>query len=243
MKNMFKKALQHRKYRDKMETKGIGIPVVVGIIVVIAVVVAAALLLSGGAGTPISPPTGALTFDDFDDATLGSNLPDTSAGMMSPGGSYDPTFEFVPVGDGYALKLTFDFPSGTWCGYWSFLRPDEDPSTTPIEVFTGYNLSSYTTLKMAVRGAPVGDTKVRFKIEITDTVFDTSSENAFLATQNHRGTVSAEAGTSWQELNIPLSQFTSSGPALDLSDVRQLNIVFDAIPREGSLYIDWIVFA
>ena len=240
---MFKKVLPHIEHGDKMETKGIGIPVVVGIIVVIAVVAAAALLLSDSGGNPIPTPTGALIFDDFDDVTLGSNLANTSAGMMSGTGTYDPDFEFVPVDDGYALKMTFDFPSGEWCGYWSFMRPDENPATPLIEVTTGYDLSTYTTLKMAVRGEPVGDSKVRFKTEITDTIFDTSSENAFLATQNHRGTVLAEAGTSWEELDIPITQFTSSGPDLDMSDVRQLNIVFDSIPREGTLYIDWIAFA
>ncbi|HDI12994.1 MAG TPA: hypothetical protein ENF64_02645 [Hadesarchaea archaeon] len=228
-----------------METKSLGLPVVVGIIVVIAVVAATALLLSGGGpsgGAPILPTEGALIFDDFDDATLGSNFANTSAGMMSGTGTYDPEFEFVPVGDGYALKMMFDFPSGEWCGYWSFMRPDENPITPDIEVTTGYDLSDYTTLKMAVKGEPAEGTKVRFKIEMTDTVFDTSSENAFLETQNHRGTVSAEAGTSWEVVEIPLTQFTSSGPDLDMSDVRQMNIVFDSVPREGTLYIDWIAF-
>jgi len=93
-----------------------------------------------------------------------------------------------------------------------------------------------------VKGEPAEGTKVRFKIEITDTVFDTSSENALLETQKHRGTVSAEAGTSWEVVEIPLTQFTSSGPDLDMSDVRQMNIVFDSVPREGTLYIDWIAF-
>lgn len=220
-------------------------PIVVGIIVVIAVIAAAALLLSGGGeGTPITPPEGALMFDDFDDVTLGSNFPNTSAGMMAGTATYDPTFEFVQVDSGSALKMTFDFPANEWCGYWSFLRPDENADTeNVIEVSVGYDLSSYTTLKMAVRGEPVGDSVVRFKIEITDTVFDTSSEESFTATQNHRGTVSTEAGTSWEEISIPLSQFTSSGPDLDLGDVRQLNLVFDTTPREGSLYIDWIAFA
>lgn len=225
-----------------MDEKGISAWIVVGVIVVAAVAIVVVLFSSRGSETLIGAPASALMFDDFDDTTLGPSFPNTSAGMMSGNGSDDPEFEFVQVGSGYALKLMFDFPATNWCGYWSFLRPDENPATPGIEVSAGYDLSSYTTLKMAVKGESVGDSAVRFKIEMTDTVFNTGSEENFLATQNHRGTISTDAGKSWEEISIPLSQFTASGPSLNLNDVRQINIVFDQAPREGSLYIDWIAF-
>ncbi len=269
-----------------METRGLGLPAVVGIIVVIAVVAATVLLLSGGApgvGAPISTPEGALIFDDFDDQSLGSNFSNTSAGMM---GGYPPdlnNFEFVQVGEGSALKFTVDVPQGAWSGYWSFMVPG-DISTEPISVSigNGYDVSGRSELRMAVRA----DGQMQFKIELQDTlqfsdaqaaqlVFtQSSSTNAQQAygktpaqlaeelfgvapenigtlsnedvhnnTLSHNASVHRNVGTTWEEITIPLSEFTS-GSNLNLSDLRQLNIIFEGGTAgvSGSLYIDWIAF-
>lgn len=170
-----------------------------------------------------------LIYDDFNDEELDTNLGGL-AGSMSPGADYDPVVDFTSnASEGtYALSLTYDFPSGQWCGYWSFFSIDE----------SGYDVSSYDSLKFYLKGASGGE---KFKIEVTDTVFDSSSQESYLATQSHKAQVYVQATTSWQDVEILLSEFTASTD-LDLTDVRQINIVFDKPPRSGTVYIDQIRF-
>jgi len=150
------------------------------IIVVVVIAAAVALILLGGSGdggTPIEIPSGAMTFDDFDDMSLGG-LPGTSAGMM---GGYPPDsgpeyFGFEPVGEGYALKLVVDVPANSWSGYWSFAVPG-DISQDPIilvKIGGGRDVSSYSKLCLAARAT----TDMRIKIELQDTLQHSDSTKA-----------------------------------------------------------------
>lgn|GEM_PF-2132512 len=176
-----------------------------------------------------------LIYDDFNDGELGTNLGGL-AGPMSPAPSYDPVVDFTSAAaeGAYALSLTYNLPPGQWCGYWSFAN-DADPNDVVNETI---DVSSYTTLKFYLKGASGGE---KFKIEITDSIFDPSSQESYLATQNHKAQVYVQATASWQEVEIPLTDFTVHTD-LDLSDLRQINIVFDKTPRSGTVYIDKIRF-
>ncbi|RLG56894.1 MAG: hypothetical protein DRN83_03065 [Hadesarchaea archaeon] len=174
----------------------------------------------GAPGATANPA--ALVYDDFNDGTLGTNL-GGAAGAMSYDGSHDPEVDFTTdAAEGaYALSIDYNFPDGQWCGYWSFFHSDE----------SALDLSSYTDLRMRVKGASGGE---KFKVELQDT------------NNNGRGVYVTvvpgfESGlsTSWQTLVIPLYNF---GPVVDLSKVKQVNIVFDLSPTVGTVYVDEIKF-
>jgi hypothetical protein len=163
----------------------------------------------------LNTPLVSLLFDNFNCGTTPNDL-GGNAGRMSAGGNYDPTitYDSANAKEGvYGLSIAYDFPSGEWCGYWSFMRSDE----------SGYDLSGYQNLKFWVKGATGGET---FKIEIADTKGNKPSVEVTGVT------------TSYQEVTIPLTDFTG----LDTTAVKQVNIVFDEAPRAGNVYIDNIRF-
>ncbi|HDI12957.1 MAG TPA: hypothetical protein ENF64_02450 [Hadesarchaea archaeon] len=176
-----------------------------------------------------------LVYDDFNDGKLGTNLGGLS-GPMSPDGFYDPVIDFTPsAAEGaYALSLTYDFLPGQWCGYWSYAN-DPNPEDDVDETL---DVSGYSALKFYLKGAEGGE---KFKIEVTDSVFDSSSEKSYLATQDHKAQVYVQATASWQEVEIPLSDLTEH-TNLDLANLRQINIVFDKSPRSGTIYLDMMRF-
>jgi len=169
----------------------------------------------------LNTPSVSLLFDNFNCGSPPNDL-GGSAGAMS-GGNYDPTvtYDSANAKEGvYALSIAYDFPSGEWSGYWSFLRNDE----------SGYDLSGYQNLKFWVKGAAGGE---RFKIAIADTG-DTPGSEPWVQVTDYIGGVT----TAYQQVTIRLTDFTG----LDTSAVRQVNIVFDQTPRAGKVYIDNIRF-
>lgn len=176
------------------------------------------LVSMGGAGAST------LTYDDFNDGALGTNL-GGGAGMMSYDGAHDPTFAFTSGADvyegAYALSLTYDFPAGNWCGYWSFFYADE----------SGYDVGGYTALQMWVKGASGGE---KFKVELKDTANNMGA--VYITTI---GGFSGGLSTGWEKLSIPLTEFSG----VDLTKLKQINIVFDEAPRSGTVFIDLIEFA
>ncbi len=181
-----------------------------------AALVAAVLLLS--AITVVHAAE--VVYDDFNDEALGTNL-GGAAGTMSYDGNHDPQVNFVQGYEGKALALAYNIPTGQWCGYWSFFRSDEG----------GYDLRGYTDLQMWVRGASGGET---FKVEMKDTSNKYRAIYITLAGGFENG-----AGTSWRKLVIPLYNFA---PIVDLGNVKQMNVVFDRAPWQGTVYLDKIVF-
>ncbi|MQY53527.1 MAG: hypothetical protein GH154_03920, partial [Firmicutes bacterium] len=166
----------------------------------------------------LNTPSVGLLFDNFNCGSPPNDL-GGNGGAMSPSGNYDPsiTYDSGNAKEGvYALSITYDFPSGQWSGYWSFMRSDE----------SGYDLSGYQNLKFWVKGATGGE---KFKVEIADTG-DTPGSEPWVQV----GSVT----TAYQQVTIPLADFTG----LDTSAVRQVNIVFDQTPRSGKVYIDNIRF-
>jgi len=170
----------------------------------------------------LNTPSVSLLLDNFNCGTPPNDL-GGNAGAMSPGGNYDPsiTYDSGNAKEGvYALSITYDFPSGQWSGYWSFMRSDE----------SGYDLSGYQNLKFWVKGATGGE---KFKVEIADTGDTLGTEPEVQVTS-----YIASVTTAYQQVTIPLADFTG----LDTSAVRQVNIVFDQTPRAGKVYIDTIRF-
>ncbi|MEM2679212.1 MAG: cohesin domain-containing protein [Candidatus Hadarchaeales archaeon] len=161
-----------------------------------------------------------LIYDDFNDETLGTNT-GGAAGAMSYDGNHDPTISFVQGYEGRALALTYNLPQNQWAGYWSFFQSDEG----------GYDLRGYTDLQMWVRGASGGEI---FKVEMKDTNNRYRAIYVTLVPGFESG-----ATTSWQKLVIPLYNFAS---VMDLGNVKQLNIVFDRAPWQGTVHLDKITF-
>ena len=208
-----------------MRGRGLGtIPILIIAGVVIAVIAGYFLLLGGGegnhggGGSPISPE---LIYDDFNDGTAGTNV-GGGAGAMSPDGAYDPTISFTADAyeGNYALSIQYEFPSGQWCGYWSFFRSDQG----------GYDLSDYSSLVFWAKGASGGE---KFKIEVKDAEGGVSYKYVTIA------------GTEWEQVVVPFSDFEQvpwePAPA-DFSKLSQVNIVFDTPPLSGTVYLDQIGF-
>ena len=178
-----------------------------------------------------------LVYDDFNDGNLGTNT-GGGCGAMSPGGLYDPIMRFeTDAREGpYSLSLTYNFPQGQWCGYWSAFRAGQ----------TAYDVSSYDCIEMWVKGENGGE---KFKVELADVDFN--PEN-YLETQYHKmairivdspdGAFQLGLSTQWKKLSLPLSAFMASPSQIDLSRLKQVNIVFDEYPRSGKIYIDAIKF-
>ncbi len=164
---------------------------------------------------PPLPLPGQIVFDDFNDGILGSNLGGT-AGAMSDDGRYDPELEFDQYNQKegkFALKISYNFPSGKWCGYWSFTNGEEASS---------YDVSDRTDIRLWVKGAVGGET---FKVELKDKY------------DNQWG-VKVSASSSYKEIVIPLANFIG----VDMSKLKLVSIVFDSAPRSGAIYIDYIRF-
>jgi hypothetical protein len=161
-----------------------------------------------------------LLLDNFNCGTPPNDL-GGDAGRMSAGGNYDPTitYDSANAKEGvYGLSIAYDFPSGEWCGYWSFMRSDE----------SGYDLRGYQNLKFWVKGANGEET---FKIAMADT----AGSEPWVQVTNYIGSVT----TDYQEVKIPLGNFAG----LATSAVKQVNIIFDQSPNSGTVYIDDIRFA
>lgn len=161
-----------------------------------------------------------LVYDDFNDGTLGTNT-GGAAGCMSYDGNHDPQVRFVQGYEGNALELSYNFPEGGWCGYWSFLHSDG----------SGQDLSGYTDLQMWVKGASGGEV---FKVELKDSGGNYRAIYATLV----RGFESGAPAT-WTKLTIPLYNFAG---VVDLTSIKQVNIVFDRPPRQGTVLLDRIAF-
>lgn len=186
----------------------------------IALVTLAALFVVVGTEGVMANPA-EVVYDDFNDGVLGTNL-GGAAGAMSYDGAHDPTVDFnTNAQEGaYALSLSYNFPENQWCGYWSFFQADEG----------GYDVSAYTDIRMWVRGAIGGE---KFKVELKDTANNMRAVYITLVPGFESG-----ATTSWQELVMPLYNFAG----VDMSQLKQMNIVFDVAPYTRTVYIDNIVF-
>ncbi|MEM2878774.1 MAG: PKD domain-containing protein [Candidatus Hadarchaeales archaeon] len=151
--------------------------------------------------------------------------PDTNS---DGAGDYDPTLTFSTdkYEGNYALSISYSFPSGQWCGYWSYAN-DIDPAAQPNSTI---DVSGYNELRMYARGTSGNE---QMKIEINSS----SSEVSY--------TYVTVPGTSWGEIVVPLSSFSKVpwvAAPVDLSRLRQINIVFDRSPYSSTVYLDYIRF-
>jgi len=129
------------------------------------------------------------------------------------------TVEKVEEGSFLGGKAT-----GTWVGYWTFLREDQ----------SGYDVSGYGSLSLRLKG----DGGEKFKIELADTQFDPNNPTTY----NHKGEVNVgPLDSDFSTITIPLENFTH-GNSLNLMDLKQVNILFNQDPRFGTLYVDEISF-
>jgi hypothetical protein len=158
--------------------------------------------------------------DNFDFGT--TNCLGGSAGPMS-GASNDPTVSYDSDNayQGiYALKIEYD-TNAAWCGYYIHLTTSNNTGNKDI---TGY---SY--LKFRVKSDVSGN---KFNIQMSTA--GSSGPNYPVSLTSY---LPAGASTSYQEVTIPLTDFTG----LSLWDrVRQFNIVFEPSlsPKTGAVYID-----
>ncbi|MEM2878540.1 MAG: CIA30 family protein [Candidatus Hadarchaeales archaeon] len=192
--------------------KGMSTIILVAAVVIVVFVVAIGYFLT------VQPGGGkSLKFADFESAgtSQGGNR-----GIM-------PSEDLISEEDvsggysGKALKLTYSFADGEWCGYWMFFNASE----------SAVDVSEYSHIKMWVKGASGNEI---FKLELQDTS----------GGQSYKTGISVP-GTSWSEISIPLSEFTKvpwAESAADLSKLKQVNIVFDVAPRSGTAYFDEIRF-
>jgi len=195
-----------------MSRKESGISAVIVVAVVVIVVFAALAIYFWF----LSPGSNVFTFADFD---APGTRPGGNRGIM-------PSADLISEQDvdggvsGKALCLNYSFSEGEWCGYWMNFCADE----------SGYDVSAYRYIKMWVKGATGNE---RFKVELKDDSDGTSY------------TYVGVEGTEYREVTIDLSSFEKvpwvEAPA-NLSSLKQVNIVFDTAPTQGTVYIDEIRF-
>ncbi|MFH1368684.1 MAG: carbohydrate binding domain-containing protein [Elusimicrobiota bacterium] len=170
--------------------------------------------VSGGGGSSSS-----LTLADYESGVFSPNNLGGTDGTMSGDGAHDPVATITttnPQEGINALSLVYtNTADSTWSGIYQFMSATSG----------GYlDASSYDTVKIWVRGASGGET---FDIEMQD-----GSINAAVSLTSISG-FSGGLTTGWQEVSIPLSNFTG----LNVAHVTQMNIVFKALGT-GTVYFD-----
>ncbi len=169
---------------------------------------------------PVRAQAVELVYDNFNDGVLGPNL-GGQAGVMSHDGRHDPVISFNSPNayeGASGLKVEYNVPSGQWSGYWSKLSSSR-------------NVTSYTDLRVWVKGSLGGE---KFKIELADNLGNKHSVQVAICSGFENG-----ATTAYQEVVIPLATFTG----VNLTKLKEVNIVFDCTPYSGTVYIDKIVFS
>jgi len=186
--------------------------------------------------TPQNDNNGALSIDETELTKLNNSnsflissfnygVPPNEAGgnegTMSPSGDYDPTISYLTDSyEGqYSLSLGYDFPGWAWCGYWIFLSSGNENGV--------FDVSSYNYLNFFTKADSTGK---KYKIEIVDS----SDTKQKIQITDYL----SEVTTYFQELKIPTTAFAS----VDLSSIKQVNIIFDQSPTTGTVYIDWLRF-
>jgi len=166
-------------------------------------------------------------------------------GPMSPNGEYNPVptrqqassgniYDRIFTSD-YCLRLSYDFPADNWCGLWMFAN-DDNPDDGIRETM---DASMYTDIRMLVRNAPYTPAGPEppppspptpppsdaMKVELKDALGGTHAVYLYMC----RG-FEYEVPENWTEAVIPLSTFTG----VDLTRLRQVNLVFDLPGGQGS---------
>jgi len=175
--------------------------------------------ISGGSGgTSIS-----LVFANYESGLVSPINLGGAVGGMSPDGN-DPVLSIVssPVQEGSkAFSLGFNYSvSGGWCGIWQQLTAASG----------AYDVSAYDTYKLYVAGKNGGE---KFKIEMKDT-----NNVSFVKNIADIAGFSGGLSTTYQEISIPLSDFTG----VDMSLLKEINYVFDQLPNGSTVYIDNVRF-
>ncbi|MCM8766086.1 MAG: hypothetical protein NC920_04495, partial [Candidatus Omnitrophica bacterium] len=170
--------------------------------------------------TNLSPsplPLPGLILDNFNDGSGPNELGgDTGTMDPSPGNSEEWVNESYVNDSGCTheglgvLKLEYARGMNSWVGYWSFMKKDR----------TGYDVSSYTDIRINVRGNAGGE---KFKVELVDILGGVQKVDITMATGFSSGLPSSE----YREAVLPLSLFTG----VNLSVLKQVNIIFDQEPR------------
>jgi len=179
----------------------------------------------------LNTPSVSLLFDNFNCGTPPNDL-GGSAGIFDPNPgdpteicseSYDTDAKEGP----YALKLTYERGGSSYCGYWSKMKSDG----------TGRDISGFAggDLKFWLKGENGAE---KFKVELHHQGGSFPWPIVQLTACSGFG---GGAPSTYQEVTIPLVNFTSQG--LDLSKVSELVITFDQPPNSGTVYIDKIRFA
>jgi len=154
--------------------------------------------------------------DSVNDAG-GNSGPMSATGAYDPQVSYDKNASYEGI---YSLKLHYDMDISTWCGYWMFITAGNETGKA--------DLSSYKYLSFYVKSDAAGK---KFKIELTDKDKITSVQLSDV--------ISGGTSTSWKEIKVPFSSFS---PPLLSTAVKQINIIFDQSPREGTIWFDYFRF-
>ncbi len=118
----------------------------------------------------------------------------------------------------YGFKMSYSFTN--YCGYYMFLSSSGDSGFIDI--------SAYTHVTFQVKGDAAGRD---FNIELKDK--DDSNTQVKLSTYLSGGT-----STSFQEVKIPLSAYTS----VLSTATKQITFVFNVAPKSGTVYVDDIKF-
>ncbi|MEM2878557.1 MAG: CIA30 family protein [Candidatus Hadarchaeales archaeon] len=174
--------------------------------------------ISGSSPPPPTPSGNELIVDDFNDGSGPNNLGGACGAMGDSGTEISENYVTGAYEGQYALRLTYDRKT-SWVGYWTFMKPDQ----------SGYDVSGYENLKIAVKGASATE----MKIELEDESGGASYKYINVPASN------------WSEVTIPLSSFQKipwKESAADLSDLKQINLVFDKSPSTNTVYVDIIRF-
>ncbi|MBU4488992.1 MAG: PKD domain-containing protein [Candidatus Omnitrophica bacterium] len=160
-----------------------------------------------------------LYVDNFNDniatnALSGPNYVWGSGASITPG--YETTNPFG--GSGKSLYITYNVPSGAWCGWTAALN--------------GVNVSSEDTLTFYIKGAVGGE---RPDIGLKEHN-DSGGTSCQLDLESY-----ITVSTNWQRVNIPLLDFKNKNMNLDLTNLVEVKFVFN-VPMSGTIYIDNIAF-
>ncbi len=168
-----------------------------------------------------------IVYDDFNGGSPPNNFGGGN-GIMDPDPS-DPaetissTYDNAESKEGeYCLRLDYNRGTDSWVGFWSFLKDDQ----------SGFNLEDYSinNIKLWAKGASGGET---FKVELKD-----AADNQQAVSITDISGFESGVSTEYKEALIKLSRYTD----IDFTQLKQLNIVFDTSPDQGTVYIDNIRF-
>lgn len=160
------------------------------------------------------------------DTTNGGGM----TGPMSPSGVSDPQPTRQSGHDGrYCLRLSYDFPSDKWCGFFMYGNDGEPDSGADKTL----DVSNYTDISLWVKKAPYTDAPEPpapdpMKVELEDKQGNKHGVYVYMCS----GFSHDSLPEGWTRAVIPLDTFSG----VNLSELRLVNLVFDVPGEEGETY-------